>query len=262
MKIEIENLRFAYNSSDLVLRDIKMQAFPGEITALIGPNAAGKSTLLKCVAGILRPQGNILLDGRGMNKLRRSDIAKHVSYLPQENSSRAVLTVFEAVLVGRLQSLSWRVGAADLTGVLQALESLGIEELAPRFLNELSGGQKQIVSIAQALVREPKVLLLDEPASSLDLQHELETLDLIRHITGEKGITTVISLHALNLVARYADRVVILDDGEVYACGEPEHVITSEMIRSVYGVNAIVRNDDGMLHINPVSSIRKKIPAK
>ena len=203
MKLQVENLEFAYKSSIPVLRDIHMQASPGEITALIGPNATGKSTLLKCVAGILRPEGTILLDGKEMSKFKKKDITRCVSYLPQENPSRALLTVFEGVLLGRLQTLSWRVSEDDLTIALKVLEDLGIEELASRFLDELSGGQKQMVSIAQALVREPKVLLLDEPTTSLDLRHELDILDLITEIAAEKDITTVIALHDLNLAANH-----------------------------------------------------------
>lgn len=259
MKLQVEDLKFAYDSSRPVLRNISMQASPGEITAVIGPNAAGKSTLLKCIAGILKPQGNILLDGRNWNRLKKQDITAYVSYLPQENPSRAILTVFEAVLLGRVQSLSWRVAKDDLTIALKVLEDIGIEELASRFLDELSGGQKQMVSMAQALVRQSRVLLLDEPASNLDLQHELEILDLIRDIAMQQGITTVIALHSLNMAARYADKVVILKDGEVYAFGKPRTVLTPETIRAVYGVNCTVRTDDGTLQITPLGSIRNRV---
>ena len=255
MKLQIENLRFAYKSSNMVLRDIHMQASSGEITAVIGPNAAGKSTLLKCLAGILRPEGNILLDGNERSKFKKKVIAKYVSYLPQESSSRALLTVFEAVLLGRLQSLSWRVSKDDLILAFKVLEDLGVEELASRFLDELSGGQKQMVSIAQALVREPRVLLLDEPVNSLDLQHELEILDLIKDVTAERGITTIIALHNLNLAARYADELVVLKDGEVYTSGKPEAVLTLEVLRAVYRVNASIANNSGKPYIIPITPV-------
>ena len=262
MKLEIKGLTFAYNASNPVLKGIYMQASPGEVTALLGPNAVGKSTLLKCIAGILRPEGCILLDGREMRQFKKKDIAKKVSYLPQESLSRALLTAFEAVLLGRLQTLSWRVGEDDLNVILKVLEDLGIDDLAKRFLDELSSGQKQMVSIAQALVREPRVLLLDEPISSLDLQHEIETLDLIREIGAERKITTVIALHDLNLAARYAHELIILKDGEVYASGKPLDVLTPEMVRSVYGVNARISTDDGILQITPLSSVRNAVRQK
>lgn len=259
MKLEIENLKFAYNPATPVLKDISMEASPGEITALIGPNAAGKSTLLKCIAGVVKPQGIIKLDGKEISALKRDDVSKWVSYLPQELSSRAILTVFEAVLLGRLNTLSWRVGNNDLNIVLGVLKDLGAEELASRFLNELSGGQKQMVSIAQTLVSEPKILLLDEPVSNLDLRHELEILELITNITREKKITTVIAIHALSLAARYADKLVVLKGGAVYASGQLELVLTPEMVREVYGVNAKVVTDEGISQVVPIGSTKNHV---
>jgi len=258
VKLQIERLKFSYNSSGPVLRDIYLEALPGEVTVIIGPNASGKSTLLKCVAGLLKPEGTIRLDGKETSEFKKDETTQWVSYLPQETSFRAVLTVFEAVLLGRIQSLSWRVGKDDLALALMVIEELGIEKLASRFLDELSGGQKQIVSIAQALVRQPRVFLLDEPLSSLDLRHELEILDLLREITVQRRITTVIALHDLNMAARYADKVVILKDGDVCAFGEPEAVLTPQTIEAVYGVNCKVTSDDGVLQITPLSSIRSK----
>ena len=258
MKLQIESLKFAYNGSGPVLHDIHLEALPGEVTVIIGPNASGKSTLLKCVAGLLKPEGTIRLDGKETSKFKKDEITQWVSYLPQENSFRAVLTVFEAVLLGRIQSLSWRVGKEDLAPALKVLEELGIEKLASRFLDELSGGQKQMVSMAQALVRQSRVLLLDEPLSSLDLRHELEILDLLREITVQRRITTVIALHDLNMAARYADKVVILKDGDVCAFGEPEAVLTTQTIGDVYGINCKVTTDDGVLQITPLSSIRSR----
>ncbi|MDP2753681.1 MAG: ABC transporter ATP-binding protein [Nitrospirota bacterium] len=257
MKLEIKDLMFSYGSKP-VLENIEMQASPGAITAVIGANAAGKTTLLKCIAGILRAEGNIILDGKEMNNFKKEEITKYVSYLPQETSAHAVLTVFEAVLLGRLHSLSWIVSDDALTLVSEVLEDLEIEDLASSNLNELSGGQKQMVSIAQSLVREPKVLLLDEPTSSLDLQHQLEVLDLIRDVTMERKITTLIALHDLNLAARYADKFVVLNKGVVYASGKPASVLTPEMVRYVYGVNATVYTDgDGIPRITPISSVRR-----
>ena len=258
MRLEIEDLRFKYGSKP-VLEGIEMQAMPGEITAIIGPNAAGKTTLLKCIAGLLKSDGKVMLDGREVRSFRRDEITEYMSYLPQESFSRAVLTVFEAVLLGRLHSLSWRVDDDTLTLVSDVLEDLEIDDLATRYLNELSGGQKQMVSIAQSLVREPKVLLMDEPTSSLDLQHQLEVIDLIRDVTVERGITTLIALHDLNLAARYADRFVVMYNGSVYASGEPASVLTSETVRHIYGVNATVYTDgDGIPQITPRSSVRKR----
>jgi iron complex transport system ATP-binding protein len=261
MRLEIDGLKFSYGSKP-VLENIEMHASPGEIAAVIGPNAAGKTTLLKCIAGLLDPEGSIVLDGKEMNNFKKEEITTYVSYLPQESSANAVLTVFEAVLLGRLHSLSWRVSDDALTLVSEVLEDLEIDDLASRYLNELSGGQKQMVSIAQSLVREPKVLLLDEPTSSLDLQHQLEVLDLIRDVTVEREITTLIALHDLNLAARYADEFVVMYNGAVYASGKPASVLTPETVRYIYGVNATLYVDgDGIPQITPISSVRRKARA-
>jgi len=259
VRLEIKNLKFSYNSKP-VLKNINIKVSPGKITAVIGPNAAGKSTLLKCIAGIIRSEGNILIEGKEINTIKKDNITKLVSYLTQESSARAVLSVFEVVLLGRIHSLSWKVDDDDLEVVWGILKELGIHKLASRHFNELSGGQRQMVSIAQALVREPKILLLDEPTNNLDLQHQLEIFDLIRELSVERNITTIITLHQLNMAARCADELVILNNGEVYAAGKPESVLTSEMVRSVYGVNARVNigEDDGIPQIIPINSVRSK----
>jgi iron complex transport system ATP-binding protein len=254
VKLQIKNLSFAYEPANPVLKGITMEASPGEITALIGPNAVGKSTLLRCIVGLLKPQGMIKLDGKEISSFKNDDVSKLLSYLPQELSSHAILTVFEAVLIGRLKTLSWQVSDDDLNIVLEELRDLGIEELASRFLNELSGGQKQMVSIAQALVSLPKILLLDEPTSNLDLRHELEILELIIAVTREKGITTVIAIHNLSLAARYANKLIVLKEGTMYASGRPELVLTPEMVREVYGVNAKVITEEGISQVIPISS--------
>jgi iron complex transport system ATP-binding protein len=254
----VKDLCFGYASTP-ILKNINLNASPGEITAIIGPNGAGKSTLLKCIAGLLKPKsGRILINGRDVKEFKREEIVKIVSYIPQDHSIRAVLTVFEVVLLGRIHSLSWKVDDKDLEITLKTLKDLGIEKFASRYIDELSGGQRQMVFIAQALVREPKVLLLDEPVSNLDIKHQLEILDLIRKITNENNITTLIILHDLNLAARYADKLVVLRKGEIYANGKPEHVLTKEMIRDVYGVYAKVDNDDGVPQIIPLRSIKKR----
>ncbi len=259
MKLSVEEVHFSYGQTP-VLKGVTIEdVAPGEITATIGPNAAGKTTFFKCIAGLLKPQGWIRLDGVDLRELRKEDITRRVSYLPQESPVNAVLTVFEAILLARKHTLSWRVSEEDLDSVARVLDDLDIEELSTRFLNELSGGQKQMVSIAQALVRDPQVLLLDEPTSSLDLQHQLEVLDLVTDVTAERGITTLISLHDLNLAARYAARFVVMDQGVVYASGDAAEVLTADMLRDVYGVNATVHViGEGIPQINPIGSVRTK----
>ena len=255
--IEIKNLTFGYGLTP-VLNKINLQAEPA-FNAIIGPNAAGKSTLLKCIVGILQPEGEILFNGKELRAFKKEELMEVVGYLPQEAPTRSVLTVFEAILLGRLPTLSWRVTDQDLAVVLNVLESLRIDGLASRPLNELSGGQKQIVSIAQTLVRGPEFILMDEPANNLDLQRQLEIFDLIRFLTAKRKITFMIVLHDLNLAARYADNIIILNgQGGIYGAGKPGAVITAEMLSAVYGVKARVTIDgDGIPMVAPLGSLKE-----
>ena len=217
MSIRIEGLTFAYGSTP-VLDDVTLPAArPGELVGLVGPNAAGKSTLLKCAAGLLRAKtGRLWLDDAEVStrdQWRR--LRRQVTYLPQEYASTAAITVFEAVLVARQQTASWVVGDDDVAAVATILDELRLEPLALRYLSELSGGQRQMVAVAQSLAREPRVLLLDEPTSSLDLQRQLELLQLVRSLAAERSMTVLIALHDLNLAARFVDRLVVLHQGRV-----------------------------------------------
>lgn len=252
MKIRLDNIRFSYNKGNPVLEGVSFEVEPGKCTALIGPNASGKSTLLKCLVRILRPDGNIYLDEKKHTELKRTEIVKQIGFLPQENSSRALITVYEMVLLGRLQSLTWKVSPRDHQITEGVMNEIGIAHLAARYLNELSGGQRQLVSFAQTLTREPSVLLLDEPTNSLDLQHELELLETVKAIAEKKGITTLITLHDLNMAARFADRLIVLKDGKVFANGKPENVLTKGLIETVYGVNAKILKEDGFIQVFPI----------
>lgn len=254
--LEISNLSFDYGSQP-ILRNINITFHPGKMTAVIGPNATGKSTLLKCISGILRGQGHILMDGKSVRNLKPQDIANQISYLSQEGGGKPVLSVFEVVLLGKVHSLSLKVNEVEVDCVFKILRQLGIEDLASRNIGELSGGQRQMVFIALALVREPNILLLDEPTASLDLSRELEMLELIKKLTITRNMTTIVTLHQLDMAVRFADEIVVLSDGEVYATGQPSAVLTPDMLRMVYQVKAdIHRGSDGILHVLAMSSIK------
>lgn len=260
MSLRLEQLSFAYGSEPVLSRiDLQLDC---AITALVGPNAVGKTTLLRCITGALKPQGRIVLNGRDIRTIRRQELSGLVGYLAQEASSSVELTVMEAVLLGRFRTLSWMVSDEDLDVACAVMEDLDILDLALRPMNELSGGQRQMVSIAQVLVQKPQVLLMDEPTTSLDLHHQLEMLSLIRELSVERGLTTILSLHDLNLAARYADRVVVLYEGRVYACGAPASVLTPETLRVVYGVEARSHVDsDGTPVLTLVNSVRASRPS-
>jgi iron complex transport system ATP-binding protein len=249
--LEGRDLCFAYRSPP-VLKNVNVRVTPG-VTAIIGPNAAGKSTLLKCLAGLLTPRGNVSLVGGDTARLSSLRQAEAVSYLPQSLSTQATLTVFEAVLLGRLHKLRWRVGSDDVRLVEELLEEFSLSDLASRNITELSGGQLQMVSIAQALARQPRVLLLDEPTSNLDLQHQFEICSIIAKLTAARGMSTAMALHDLNVAACFADIIYVLKDGAVHCSGPPADVLTEAMIRDVYRVAANVSVDpDGRPLITPI----------
>ncbi|HEY8565157.1 MAG TPA: ABC transporter ATP-binding protein [Beijerinckiaceae bacterium] len=221
-------------ASRLALADVTTPVFSGgEVVAVIGPNGAGKSTLFRRVAGLLGGPGEVLVT---------SHSGRPPCYLPQDTAAAAVLTVYEAVLLARKQGGrgGWRVDDADLALIDGVLGDLGIAELAFRNLAELSGGQRQLVSIAQVLVREPEILLMDEPTSALDLHRQIEVLALVRRLASARGLCVLVALHDLNHALRVADQVMVLADGRLVAAGPPRDVITPSLLEEVYGVRARV----------------------
>lgn len=252
--LEVEKLTFQYGTKQ-VLHGIDLQIEPG-ITAIVGPNAAGKSTLMKCLCGMLRGQGTVRLGGHPINNWEHERIAKRVGYLPQAFAPQAVLTVFETVLLGKLGQLRWHVSADEIQSVDRLLSEMQLSELGSRWLNQLSGGQAQLVAIAQALIRHPEVLLMDEPTSNLDLRKQFDVLSLIRNWTIEHNSATVVAIHDLNLAARFADRVCVLHAGRIHRQGEPRHAITPEMISEVYDVEAQVLHENEQLFVHVLGPAR------
>lgn len=255
--LAIDSLSFAYKNTP-ALRSVCFEAAPSQITALVGPNAAGKSTLLKCIAGMLRGTGTVRLADFLLSECKRETLFRTVAYLPQDVIPAAVLTVYEAILLARQTDGSWHVRDGDLAAVLEIMRRLELEDMALRYLNELSGGQRQLVGVAQALVREPAVLLMDEPTSNLDLQHQMEVLDCVRQATLKQGLVTIIAIHDLNLAARYADSFVVLCSGDVYSIGSPAETLTPTMLRDVYGIEAETwRGPDGTPFVAPLRALAK-----
>ncbi len=238
MSLTTNALSFSYGGKP-VLHDISLQALePGSFTALIGPNAAGKSTLFKCIAGLLRTEKDaVRLDGKDVETTGRQLWSSKVCYMPQSFTCNAALTVFEIVLLARKHRNGWSVSDEDIAIVARMLRELNIEHLAQTYVSELSGGQQQMVSIAQSLVRTPKVLLLDEPTSALDLRHQLEILHHIRRITLDRQIVTIVALHDLNLAARFAERILLMREGRIIAQGSAADVLSLEELGKTYGVD-------------------------
>lgn len=255
--IEIHNLSFSYGSES-VLKDVSFSAKPGETTVIIGANGAGKTTLLKCIAGLQKSCGDILLHGENGREISREKLSKTLGFLDQNNICEASLSVFEVILLGRLQTLSFRVNRQDVDSVTAVMNLLNIGQFSDRNISELSGGQRQLVFIAQTLVKNPEILILDEPTSALDLHHQFKLLEFLKKITAESSYTTLITLHHLDIAAKYADHIVVINDGCVYQEGTPNEVFTEKMLRDVYKVDAEVYTDSqGKKHVIPVGFIEE-----
>ena len=246
MNISVTSVSQKYGSH-IVLKDISFDSRSGEVLALLGPNGSGKSTLIKTIADILIPSsGSITIDGVDVQKIDPIDRAKMIGYVPQYFHYTPFTTVLDTVLIGRRPYMSWSVSDDDLAVVDNALSTMNIADLSDRFVNELSGGQRQRVFIARALAQDPNFFLFDEPTSSLDLRHQLETVSTMREIVRTDNSGMIIALHDLNLALRYTDKVLLLKDGEMYDYGTPSDVLTTESVRDVYGVHAeFVENTQG-----------------
>ena len=232
--ITAENLRFKYNSYE-VLKGISLHIQSGEISFILGPNGSGKSTLLKCLAYILKPKGTVYIDKEEISRLPRREVAKRIGYLPQRETANE-LTVFETVLLGRKPHMSWGPSKRDIETVKRIIQMLGLEALSLRRLTQLSGGELQKVLIARALAQEPKIILLDEPTSSLDLKNQVEVMNLLKTVVKKMNISAVVTTHDLNIAAVYADMVSMLSRGQIVALGGVE-ILNSENIKRVYGIN-------------------------
>lgn len=215
----------------------------GEVTALVGPNASGKSTLLKALSDQLSPQsGTVRLDGREIQTHDSKELARKLGLLSQESVSPDTLTVEDLIVHGRYPHRGFfeSMTEEDVSAVDRAIRLAGVEHLRDRELGSLSGGQKQLAWIAMVLAQDTDVLLLDEPTTFLDLHHQLEVMDIVETLKATGEVTVVLVLHDINQAAQYADHVLALKDGSVYARGTPSEIITKELLADVFGIEATV----------------------
>ncbi|WNL38264.1 ABC transporter ATP-binding protein [Halomonas sp. PAMB 3232] len=229
-----------------VLENVSVTVTPGHITAIVGANACGKSTLLRVLSRLITPaSGRVLLDGHAIDGVPGRKLARQLGFLPQSPIAPEGISVLELVSRGRHphQGLFKRWSAADEAAVADALAATHLCELAERAVDELSGGQRQRVWIAMALAQQTRVLLLDEPTTFLDINHQIDVLDLLTELNQTRGTTVVMVLHELNLAARYADTLIAMAGGRVYAAGPPESVLTEQMVREVFGLESRVIDD-------------------
>lgn len=255
MRLIIKDVSFSYGNHP-VLQGLTLEVGEGVVAAIVGPNGSGKSTLLRCLAHVLRPrQGVIFLDGKDAAGISPGELARKLGYVPQAMAEVFPFTVLETVLMGRKPHLKWGVTKRDLEIVGRVLRYLGIQDLAERYLDQLSGGQRQKVLLARALAQDPEVLLLDEPTSSLDIRHQLEVLELIKDMAQLQKRTVVMVMHDLNLAARFSDRLIMLRDGGIFAAGGPKAVLSAENISAVYGVEAVVTDGEYGPYMFPVRPV-------
>ncbi len=241
-KLEIQNITLDYGQCP-VIKDLSFQLRPGELLGLVGPNGWGKTSVIKSLSRVLSPRsGRILLDGKELIRISSNELARLIGVVPQNPYLPETFTVSEVVILGRNPHLRLLSGesAKDMAIVWQAMERTGITHLAKRRIGELSGGEKQRVTIARVLAQEPQVILLDEPTANLDISHQLDILDLITCLCYEKTIAGLIAIHDLNIAAQYCNRIIMLKNGQIHAEGTPEQVVTAENVREVFGANSTI----------------------
>ena len=236
---EARQLRFSYpGAATPALDGVDLQVGAGAVYAVIGPNGSGKSTLLKLLLGALRPEkGEVLYSGVLVSEWTRRGLAQQIGVIPQGEEWVFPLSVREVVTMGRYAHLGLvgREGPEDRSAIAEAMERCDIGELADRPISTLSGGERQLTLVARALAQRPQALVLDEPTISLDIRHEMTIYELLAELAARDGVTVVLVTHHLNLAARYADRLLLLDRGVPAAEGPPAEVLTRETIERVYG---------------------------
>ena len=253
--LTIEDVDCFYESTR-ILENVCFSVKTGSFLGILGPNGSGKTTLLKSISRVLKPRkGAILLDDTNIYQMKTTDVAKSMAVVPQDSSISFSFTALDIVLMGRTPHLTrlQREGTEDLAIAKQAMEYTGTWYLANRLVTELSGGERQRVIIARALTQQPKILLLDEPTSHLDISNQLEIMDLLKQLCLEKKLLIIGVFHDFNLAARYCDSIIMLKNGKVVSAGKSIETLTAENIKRVFGIDAIVNR-------HPVTDLPYVIP--
>jgi iron complex transport system ATP-binding protein len=251
--IECSHVSFSYGSGE-ILRDINLRFAGGKLLGILGANGAGKSTLLKILTGILRAQkGSVRFDSKPLLSYDRREIAKRIAYIPQDPVFAFPFTVSEVILMGRAPYIGRFEfereidrGAAE-----RAMDTVGVSHLRDRLITETSSGERQLASIARALVQEPRVMILDEPATFLDIKHRNEIMGLLRKLKEERGILIIAATHDIFTALFYFDEIVMIKNGGVFAEGPVDAVINRESLSSLYGIDVTVRKEGGKVFIYP-----------
>lgn len=244
--LSANNLSLGYRRGELVVRDLVLDVEQGEIVTLVGPNGSGKSTILRALARLMKPLGGaVFLDGKAIHRLPTRTVAQALAILPQNPSAPEDLTIRDLVARGRFARQAWwrATRSTDREAIDWALAVTGLSALQNRYLDTLSGGERQRAWIALALAQEPRVLLLDEPTTFLDISHQLEVMMLLQELNAANGLSIVMVLHDLNQAARFSHRIVALRDGVIQAAGTPDDVMTTDVLRDVFRVEGVIAHD-------------------
>jgi iron complex transport system ATP-binding protein len=257
VNLKIEGVNCFYESVQ-ILEDVSFSVGTGTFLGILGPNGSGKSTLLKSIGRVLKPRkGAILLDDTDIYSMKTKDLAKNMAVVPQDSNIAFSFKAIDIVLMGRTPHLSRleTESAEDIAIAKQAMEYTGTGNLAERPITELSGGERQRVIIARALTQQPKILLLDEPTSHLDISNQMEIMDILKQLCIEKKLLIVGVFHDFNLAARYCDSIILLKSGKIEAAGKAIDTLTCENIKSVFGIEAIVNKHPvtGLPYVIPIS---------
>jgi iron complex transport system ATP-binding protein len=245
----IDGVEFKYNGNP-ILEDVTFAVEKGEVVSILGPNGVGKTTLLRCINGILKPSsGQVMVEDRNVLELDAMAVARRIGYVAQHQSAGKI-TAFDAILMGRRPHIRFRVSENDLKIVDGAIKSLRLEKLALRPIDRMSGGELQKVALGRAMVQEPRLLLLDEPTSSLDLKNQVEILKLIRRIVGQHLVCAVMTLHDLTTALRFSDKCLFLKNGGIHAAVDPREV-TADIIKEVYDIAVEIHHHNGFPFVIP-----------
>jgi len=250
MFFEVNGINFAYRSKS-VLNNVSFTVNTDDLVSVLGPNGVGKTTLIKCINKVLTPKtGSVLIEGSDLHGISKKDISKYIGYVAQK-SETSKTTVFDSVLLGRKPHFEWDVTEKDIRLAGRVLRLLSLDGLALKYIDEISGGEYQLVQIARVLLQQPKVILLDEPTSSLDLSNQHMIMHLIRNIVKKNHMAAVMIIHDLNLAIRHSDKFIMMNEGNVYSAGSHE-IITPENIKAVYNIEAYVESVRGIPVVIPI----------
>ena len=234
--LSVRDLMFSYGETP-ILNGVSFDAEPNTIISILGPNGTGKTTLLKCLCNLHRPQeGSITIDGKEVLEMPNREIAKHIGFVPQ-STPPSRNTVFDTALIGRKPHMDWGMTKRDYEITWEILKALKLDHLALRKSNEISGGEFQKVQIARAIIQEPDVLILDEPSNNLDISNQHRTMHTIMDFVRSRGMCTIMTMHDINLAVHYSDKLLFLKDGKVAAYGGME-IVTEDLIEQVYGIES------------------------